>query len=185
MQNILKLKIKNLKFRGGFTLIETIVTILLFAILGTIATTILFSVLRGATKSEILKEVKQNGDYVLSILTLKIRNARDIISACDSNPSDNVTVQNPDSTGTDFSCSAISSTISQQQVVAPDQPIPSPASLTNSSVAVSACSFTCYSSSTAPKRVSIHFTLTQAGSGTSAVDTASQTFQTQVTLRNK
>ncbi len=171
---------------------ELLIVVVIFGIMGLIASNSLFSLLRGASKAEVVKEVKQNGDYALSVMELKIRNSLIVesVTPCDSTPRTSLTILNPDNTQTQFACvyeSATSLKRLQQIDTATNY-------LTNSLVTVrtattpNACetsqvSFNCTTLPSGYNTVLINFTLTQAAVSPNAAESASQTFQTQVTLR--
>ena len=71
-----KNKRKNLV--KGFSLIEMLVVMLVFTILGVIITQSLSSTLRGSKKSEAISEVKSNIDYAMSVMERGLRNAKAI-----------------------------------------------------------------------------------------------------------
>lgn len=64
---------------SGFTLVELVVIIGLFAILGLIFTATLMQTLRGQNKSRVLNQVKQNGQVVLDRLSNEIHQAEKIV----------------------------------------------------------------------------------------------------------
>ncbi len=168
---------------SGFTLIEILVTIILFGILGTIATQSLFSLLRGASKSEAVKEVKQNGDYALSFMEIKIRNGTIDDVNC-TGVTTSLTINNPNSSPaptTTFDCFTDGSVNRLRQ--------DSSDYLTNTSVTLDDCSNTNISficaDTNGVKNVLIKFTLRRMGDSLGEAESAAQTFQTQVTLRNK
>jgi len=66
----------------GFTLVELLVVVGLVLIIGTVGTSIITSVLRSYNKAQIINEIEQNGNYVLSLMESQIRNARSVV--CDS-----------------------------------------------------------------------------------------------------
>ncbi|MCR4263834.1 MAG: prepilin-type N-terminal cleavage/methylation domain-containing protein [Candidatus Roizmanbacteria bacterium] len=66
------------KSQLGLTLIEALIAIAIFAIFALLINSIFINVLRGATKQESLKEVKQNGDIALITMTNRIREATDL-----------------------------------------------------------------------------------------------------------
>lgn len=174
----------------GFTLIEILLTVLLFGTLGTIATYTLSSLLRGASKTEFVKEVKQNGDYALSVMEVKLRNAGDISSTCTGVSSTSVQIDNPDTTTrTIFSCVTNSGTRRiQEEVQDLTGTTLSTNYLTNTSISTpNSCadvSFTCsQSAATGKKNIAVSFTLTQSGV-LSEAERVLQTFQLQVSLRN-
>lgn len=74
----LKLKIKNLKFEheSGFTLVEVLVVIGVFATIGAIVSAILVSSLRGTNKTNAIITVKENGNRALFFIANTIRYAK-------------------------------------------------------------------------------------------------------------
>lgn len=182
---------KFIVISSGFTLIETLVTVLIFAVLATLATVSLYSLLRGAAKAERIKELKQNGDYALSVMELKIRNSQIDSANCTGVAATSLTIQMPDSiqTQVEYACNA--NQIRERQVGStPPQSSPQPSYLTNTNVAVPSCttadfSITCTIETTGQKTVSISYRLTQADDTLPFSEAVSERFQTLVTLRNK
>ena len=124
-----------------------------------------FSILKGASKAEITKEVKQNGNYALSVMERMIRNAQKI--DCINAPG-SIKITNPDSGETTFSLTGAR--------VASNS-----AYLTSEKLSLSSASFTCQT--TAPETVTILFTLSQAGAGAKIEEKAQVSFQTTISLR--
>ena len=94
--------------KSGFTLIELLVVITLLGIISVITTQVFILGFRSQGKSEIIKEVKQNGDYVISVMESMIRNAADITSnVAQCNTSLNkFQIINPDGFTTTFDCTS-------------------------------------------------------------------------------
>ena len=160
------------------------------SIVMTIGSISFFSLLRGANKTEILKEVKQNGDYALSVMEIRLRNARDITSGCDGTITNSISIENPDATTTTFSCI---NTGSAQEIR--EQTTGVTTYLTGPQVtiatdcataAITSLMFSCNLSAVdgVTKNVGLGFTLKQANSDSPLTEQAQQTFSSQVTLRN-
>ncbi|MBI3955622.1 type II secretion system protein, partial [Candidatus Gottesmanbacteria bacterium] len=168
----------------GFSMIELLVVVALIGIIGTITTQVFILALQTQVKSEIIKEVKQNGDYALSVMESMVRNSTDILSISCNETSSQLTIQNPDGFNTVFDCtgSNISSISGSESIL----PTPTGAPLTNSKVKVSSCTFRviCPTPPINPKYVYIEYTVSQAGAGTGPKDTSSLNYQTTVSLRN-
>lgn len=147
----------------GFTLIEVLVVIFLLGVVLVIGVNLFFSILKGASKAEITKEVKQNGDYAIAVMERMIRNAQD--ASCNGG----VTITNLDGRTTRFFCE--SSRIASN----------SGNYLTSGNVTATGCSFTCEYST--PEVVTISFTLSQKGTPARVEERATQDFQTTVSLR--
>ncbi|MEK7166142.1 MAG: type II secretion system protein [Patescibacteria group bacterium] len=180
---------------SGFTLIEMLVAVLIVGILGVVGTNSLFSLLRGASKTENIKEIKQNGDYALYVMEVKLRNGRDITSGCAGSATNTLTILNPDdTTRTEYSC-AIYGTIRRIREEVRNNVtgvlIGNTNYLTNTTVTLAAANCTSanfYTCTEAPtsglKTVSINFSLQQSGT-VPTPESAQLTFKTQVSLRNQ
>lgn len=154
----------------GFTLLEMLVVSALLGTIGLMATSIFFTTLRGGTKAELIKEIKQNGDFAISTMERMIRNARDVTSTCDNTAQPSITILNPDYKTTIFSCG---------EQIASNSTI-----LTSNKLLVSNCSFICQKPTSAPQNVAIKFTLSQKGSPPRPEERATVTFETTISLRS-
>lgn len=63
------------KFKNGFSLIEMLIVIGVLGVLVLAGSNLLFGTFSGGSKSEISKEVRQNGEYALKIMEESIKNA--------------------------------------------------------------------------------------------------------------
>jgi len=63
---------KTLK-QCGFTLVETLVSIGILAIISTVVAAVIFIVTRTSTSTKILQEIKQNGETAITVMTDFIR----------------------------------------------------------------------------------------------------------------
>lgn len=68
-----------MKTEGGFTIAELLVVITITAIVGTIMVAIFTNTLRGSNKSQILANIKQNGQAVLENMDKTIREADNVV----------------------------------------------------------------------------------------------------------
>jgi Tfp pilus assembly protein PilW len=66
--------------RRGFTLIEFIIYIALAGSLLTVIAVMLFYLIRGQAKNQVIANVEQEGNQVMSVMTQTIRNSNGIIS---------------------------------------------------------------------------------------------------------
>ena len=164
------------KKQKGFTLVELLVAIGILGVVGGIATIILFTTLRSASKSDIMREVKQNGDYAISVMERMIRNATGVESTCLGSGT-SLTINNPDGRTTTFSLGGTSN-IQIASVSALGTGF-----LTNEKVAATGLNFTCSRTPGKPDVVSINFTLSQPGTPTRPEERALINFQTTVSLR--
>ncbi len=163
--------------RVGFTLVETLVTLVLIGTIGLIASISLFNLLSGSAKTEIVKEIKQNGDYALSTMEQNIRNATDVyylvggVKTCAGTSIDLYIIQpSQPATPIHYSCSSGSLYVDGN-------------SLTSDKVVVNPCTgvFTCNKDVNGLyKNVIINFVLEDAQNSS-----VSQTYKTEIRLRNK
>lgn len=153
-----------MKKEKGFTLIEILMVVFLLGIVVVIGSNLFFSILKGASKAEITKEVKQNGDYAMNVMERMIRNAQS--ANCDGG----VTIINPvDRRTTIFFCDG--TRIASNSGVY----------LTSDNVSASNCSFSCQGKE--PEVVTISFDLSQKGTTARPEEKAQIHFQTTVGLR--
>jgi prepilin-type N-terminal cleavage/methylation domain-containing protein len=171
------MKKKNLA--RGFTLIELLISMLVVVLIGSIITSILFSVLRGTNKTNKLIIIRQNGNYAISQLSKTIRNAKAIVTPCDTNPVSTITITAQDDTDLVLACENNNVTMT------------SGANKTNlvdtSAVAIKSgianCSFACIQGATT-QLVSVSFTVQQAKADALNENSASLIFETAIAMRN-
>lgn len=193
---------KNFQLRSGFTLIELLVVITLLGIIGSITTQVFILGFRSQGKSEIIKEVKQNGDNAISIMENMIRNAADIpqsLAQCNTSL-DALTIVNPDGYTTTFKCVTVNPGVSSIASVSGDSdglPLPGPTlALTSNRVTIPtpdsggySCTFrvVCPTPPLSPKYVFLSFKVIQAavpGQPTPEPENRSSLdYQTTISLR--
>lgn len=149
----------------GFTLIEVLVSMGILSLVIVAATGLFFFAIRGGKKTDIVTKIKQNGDYALNLMKTKIRNAKAV--SCQGAK---ITVANPEGNQTIFDLTGgrLRSTTDGKSGF-----------LTSEEFKTSGLSFSC--SSETPTVVSLTFSLSKSGG---VEETASQTFQTTVSLRS-
>ncbi|HEX7041832.1 MAG TPA: type II secretion system protein, partial [Patescibacteria group bacterium] len=64
----------------GFTLVEMLAVIIVFIVIGSIMVSILVTSLRTSHKTDVLTQVRENGNYVMTQVSKSIRDARGLIS---------------------------------------------------------------------------------------------------------
>lgn len=158
--------------RGGFTLIEVLAAISILGLVGLISSSFFLTILSSSSKAEVAKEVRQNGDYVLSVMQGLILSAS---SASCSDDHKSIAIKDTNGSPTTFSCNETTTyKISSNS-----------ADLTGSNVLVSGCSFICEQVAGAPTKVSVEFTVSQKGSGTlRPSEKSSQIFKSEIIMRN-
>lgn len=172
----------------GFTLIEMVVSIAIIAVVGVALTQVFIATIRTNTKTELLKDVKQNGELALETMTRLIQNAKEITSACsiDGTSSTSLTVVGKDSGETTLECSLDGTTTRVASVSAQGTAYLTSGNVTlgGGSCAASTLAFTCFGAAGIPTSVTITFDLAQLGNPGQAFEQASETFQTSVSMRN-
>lgn len=83
-------KVHTEKNRSGFTLVEILVVIAVLSLIGGLVLTIFTRTLRGNNKSQIIAQIKENGQSVLETIGQTIRNADNV--ACVSNSQNSIVV---------------------------------------------------------------------------------------------
>lgn len=163
--------------KKGWTLIEILVVIGILGVIAIIATNLFFSILRGSTKTRVLTEVKQNGNYAINVMERMIRNAEKDSLRYDAGEGKWIEIKNPDGGTTLFTCPDSNNMIASNG-----------ASLTSNKVRVEDCTSTFTVApgveDVRPPAVTIDFTLMQAGTTTRPEEQASVNFKTTVILRN-
>jgi prepilin-type N-terminal cleavage/methylation domain-containing protein len=162
--------------KNGFTLIELLVVVALVAIIGSVTTQVFILGFKAQAKVEAMKELKQSGDYTISVIESMVRNASDIEFQCNTS-ANSLTIISQDGLTTNFlwEGSRISSISGQSQP------------LTSSKVSVGSCSFrvVCPTPPLSPKYVFVNFTLNQAMPGITPGpgNNATLDYQTTISLR--
>lgn len=122
------------KWRQGISLIEILVVVAIFAILGIIITRSIFLTLQGSKKSATLVNVRENVDHAMGIIERNLRNANSISECPNSDPAViNYIDQNGKSSS--FSCKDLD--LSDSYIASGS------ARLTSNTIKLVGCSFTC------------------------------------------
>ncbi|MDD3531890.1 MAG: type II secretion system protein [Candidatus Shapirobacteria bacterium] len=166
----------------AFTLVELLVVVTIFAGLGILLVNSLFAILKSNTKSELIKEIRQNGSFALDVMTKKLTGGQN--PTCDV---DSSWVSFTDSHGEEitFSCDAggyiasesagIKTALTSNQAFGSEEKI---------KISLTSCSFGCEAVGTNSK-VTISFTLSQAGEPIRQEELTQQTFSKVVLVRNQ
>lgn len=172
--------------KNGFTLIEILIVIGIFGILAFIGTNMFFTILKSSAKTRVLAEVKQNGNYALSVMGRMIRNAKRIEVNSDGDackPSmGKLRIKNSDEGCSEFdlSGSRIASSSANDCITF------SPRYLTSEEVEIDTSmtnQFECTAITGSPPVITIRFTLSQTGTTTRPEEEATVDFRTTVSLR--
>ncbi|HUV72185.1 MAG TPA: type II secretion system protein [Clostridia bacterium] len=159
---------KKIVSKAGFSLIEMIVVITILGLVAVIASGFLLTTMMAGSKAEATKEVRQNGDYAISVMETLILSSRSV--GCTAGQS-GINVTDLEGNMTTFLCQGTKITSNS-------------ASLTGSNVAVSNCQFTCETDLGIPTAVGIGFSVSQAGTNLRAAEKATMSFSTKVITKN-
>ncbi len=171
----------------GFTLLELLVSVGVVGLVSVVLSQTFFATTRTNTKTELLQDVKQNGDYAMDIIGRMIRNARSVTSLCSASGSTDilVTIVNPDYRFTTFSCVLDSGVTRIASVSASSTVYVTSSNLTlGSSCTTAAFSATCTKPEGQPAIVTVSYILSQKGTPQYLFERASVTFQSSFGLRN-
>lgn len=177
--------------KAGFTLLEVLVSITIAASVGILIAQVFFTTTKSNTKTELLKDVKQNGEYAVAIMERMIRNALRVESTCSKTGSTlrSIEIANRDGNTTTFGC-VLDTGITR---IASTSGTGRTEYLTSSNLTIggtsctdpdNSLSFVCTSYSDQPSKVTVSFSLSQTGTPPDQQDQASVTFQTTAVPRN-
>lgn len=173
----------------GFTLLEILVSIGVLALMSTLLTQVFITSTRSNTKTEIAKDVKQNGDFATEVIARLIRNSLAITTLCSTTgtTTSSIAITNPDGGATTLGC-ALDGTVTR--IASTSAGATAYLTASNLTLGGTSCSgatltFTCTAPVDQPTTVSIAFTLSQKGTPEDQSARASASFQTTVAIRNK
>jgi len=181
-----------MKHKKGFSLIEILVAVGILSGIIYVLSQSFFSIGRSSTKADLVKDIKQSGNFSLTIMEQMIRSSTGITSTCLSSGStgSSVTLVNTDGNSSTFGCAFdASKSITRIASISAASTV----YLTSDNVTLggSSCSdqamtlaITCRSDPPNKNSVGIGFTLYQAGAPVSSFDRAQAPFQITVNARN-
>lgn len=160
-------------FKNGFSIIEMLVVISVFAVIGIFTTRAISLTLRSSKKSDSLVRVRENVNYSLSVLERQIRNS-ERISSCTGSPTSSISYTSVEGILSTFSCV----TPGTSGYIASGS-----ARLTSSDIAITSCSFTCTQvDANNPAVVKINVEAEDATS--TSVEKGTVTAETEIIVRN-
>lgn len=179
----------------GYTIIELLVVVSLFVLISVVASSLFFNVMKNSSKTRVMTEVKQNGDFAMTTMIRMIRNAREIVTdlyPCASFPEmASLQIRNPDNGLTTFEfCGASDGDLiaSRSANASGHYLTCAEGRLTNDKIRLvsGTGSFSCYEGDElSPAWVEIRFDLTQVGSANlRPEEEAAIHFENTVALRN-
>lgn len=172
---------------GGFSLLEILVTVGILSVVSVVVSQVFFATTRSNTKSEIIREVKQNGESAMTTISRMVQGAQSVSSGCSSGgtTSQSISIVNADNGATSFGCVLDNAVTRIASTSAATVYLTSAyVTLGGASCAESSLSFVCTSTPGAKPTVKISFTLEQKGTPIDQFAKANVGFQTTVTLRN-
>jgi prepilin-type N-terminal cleavage/methylation domain-containing protein len=167
-------KSANSQISKGMSLLEILVVVSIFAILGIITTRAIILTLQGSQKSESLVKVRENLDYSLGVIERQLRNANSITECPNPDPSI-INYQDESGVTTSFSCV---DTGGDDSYVASGS-----ARLTNDNVVIVSCAFSC-TLGTSANPSSVMVNLEARDTGPVGAQRSIVTATTQIFLRN-
>lgn len=157
----------------GLSLLEVLVVITIFAILGILVTQSVILTLQGSQKSESIVRARENLDYSLNVIERQLRNANYITSCPDQ-----YTINYLDHLGIASSFQCVGTGYDGSYIASGS------ARLTSDTIRVTSCSFSCSpQTGTNPALVKIDLTVQEALA--SGVRSATVSASTQIYLRNE
>lgn len=161
------------KKNAGISLIEILIVISIFAVLGILSTRVVLLSLTGAKKGDVQIKVRENLDYAVSIMERQLRNAGSI-SPCPNTDPLIINYSDSNNISTSFSCLNMASL----GYIASGS-----ARLTSQDVKITSCLFTCTAGTqSTPPKVTIDIQAVDAGTQGSK-EGASVTVSTEINLR--
>lgn len=162
------IKKKNLK---GLSLIEILIVITIFAVIGLFSTRSVFLTIRGAKKSDSLVRVRENVNYSLAVIERQLRNSESV--TCPNSSSNTLNYISYEGTPTTFSCV----TGGADKYIASGS-----GRLTSSDISVTSCAFSCTVSVNSPPSVKV--TIEAVDTESTSIEKGSVTIQTEIVVRN-
>jgi prepilin-type N-terminal cleavage/methylation domain-containing protein len=172
----------------GFTLLETLISISVIAVVGVLISQVFFTTTRSNTKTELLKDVKQNGQYALEIVSRMIRNSLSVETTCDGAERTSIDIKNQDGFISTIGCvfdNSVTRIASTSAVVGATSQFLSSQNVTMGGVNCSNSTFilTCSALPDQAPKITISFRMSQKGTPVDQFEKASVLFQTTVSPR--
>jgi type II secretory pathway pseudopilin PulG len=172
----------DIRHTSAYSLLEMLVVVSIFAILGILITRSILLTLSGAKKSENLVAVRDNLNYSVGVMERQLRNADSIIGCSNLDPSlitppitSVVYYNDGDGNPASFSCNNVGPGMDGFIASGSSQ-------LSSDEVNVTGCTFTCTININSPSSISIDLAATDASA--SGTDNSVVTSSTQIFLRN-
>lgn len=157
--------------KRGVSLIEILIVIAIFAILGVLVTRAILLTLRGTRKSESVVKVRENLDYALAVIERQLRNAESV--DCATSTALLLNYRDRNGSASSFSCV----TPGPSGYIASGS-----ARLTSTDIAVTSCSFSCTAAS-GDVLPSVTISAAGADARASGIESAQVSSSTKIFLR--
>lgn len=168
------MKKKEFSFKQGFSLVEILIVITIFAVIGLLSTRSISQTLKSAKKSDSLVRVRENVNYSLAVIERQLRNAENI--DCTVVTAQNLPYVAEGGIAGRFNCT----TGATGNIASASGALLIP--ITSSDISITSCSFTCTKDVNNPAIVKINV-VAQDATGT-AVEKGTVTTQTEIVVRN-
>jgi prepilin-type N-terminal cleavage/methylation domain-containing protein len=178
------MKMKNKQ--NAFTLVEILVSVAIVAILSLLIVQAFITTLRNSAKTELLKDIKQNGDYALQAMVRMIQSA-DRVTACGANSlvfeglDNQVTTLYSFANPGDGFCRIASASATTVYTLTSNNVT----MVSSMESCADALTFSCTEIGGEVASVGISFEMKQKGSPTSSYEIASMKFQDSAVVRNR
>lgn len=170
----------KIKSEKGMSLLEILVVIAVFAILGILVTRSVILTLQGVKKTESLIRARENLDYSLGIIERQLRNASSIPQCPSINPLV-INYLNQDGSPASFSC--INPGGNDSSIASGSGTPVAYANLTTNTINIVSCSFICTPSTNATPPV-VNISLGVQDALATGIQGSIVTADTQISLRN-
>lgn len=160
--------------KKGFTLIEMLVVISLIGLIAVTASGFLIVSLMSSAKANVTKEIRQTGNYALSVMEGLILTSTSV--GCTS--PNYVHVKDINGNLATFECRDGGSISSSSATIT------TPVNLISTNVTVSGCNFNCSTQPGLPTKVHLEYTLNKGDANSRPSERASVTFETEVLNKN-
>jgi prepilin-type N-terminal cleavage/methylation domain-containing protein len=163
----------------GFSLIEMLIVVGMFAVLATIASQSTLLSLRGARKSDSISDVREDLDFAMSVMDRSLKNAQSITSPCVGAVSQSITYLDEYEMAGRFACEDVNGDLILEVASGSGTPR---ARLTSSDIRVTSCQIICTTpAANTPAYIDISLSGTNVtGTGT---ELSPVTVDTRVNLR--
>jgi type II secretory pathway component PulJ len=162
------------KLQLGISLIEVLIVVSVFAILGTVVSTSLITTLRSAKKSESQVSVRENLNYTVSVIERNLRGAESIIDCGTNTDLTRIDYISAERKITTFSCQSLG----EGGYIASDS-----ARLTSDAVSITDCAITCNQNDLNSPPV-VRMDLTAESASANNAEGSQVSITSEITIRN-